>query len=155
MNGSRDMEHNNNFLPGRWLGGIAMILGPSLLFIGVILRIQYDFFFPDQLKAFKESPVLLTISYSAFLAGNILMWPAILALVNSICNKSPKLAFWGGFFAVFGLFARTFHAGVDYLAFQIVNDQNIDVATKIVADSYGAFHIISILILLYWSDGLY
>lgn len=139
------MEYNNQLLPGRWLGGIAMILGPILLLCGVVIRIQYNFFFPDQLEAFINSATLVTISYNAFLAGNIIMWPAILTLVNYIGIRCPKLAFWGGVFVVFGLFARTFHAGIDHLAFQIVNVQSVELATNIVAESYGAFHIISTL----------
>jgi hypothetical protein len=139
------VEKNNYMFPGRWLGGIALILGPTLLFIGVVLRFKFNFFFPDQLEAFRESPILITISYSAFLVGNILMWPAILLLVNLMSNRSPQLAFWGGLLVILGLFARTFHAGIDHLAFQVVNVQSLKLATKIVADSYGAFHIVSTL----------
>lgn len=139
------MEYDKNLFPGRWLGGITMIIGPILLLFGVILRIKYHFFFPDQLEAFIHSPTLLTVSYSAFLTGNILLWPAIITLVNHIGIRCPYLAFWGGVFVVFGLFARTFHAGIDHLAFQIAKTQSIELATNIVADSYGAFHIISTL----------
>jgi hypothetical protein len=134
-----------NLFPGRWLGGITMILGPLLLLIGVTSRFQFNFFFPQQLEAFHENPTLLTLSYSSFLAGNILMWPAIITLINLISIKSPRFALWGGIFAIFGLFARTFHAGIDHLAFQIVRFENIDLATEIVANSYGAFHIIRAL----------
>jgi hypothetical protein len=49
---------------------------------------------------------------------------------------------------MFGLFARTFHAGVDHLAFQLVNAEGVERATKVVADTYGAPHIISALSLL-------
>lgn len=140
-----DNQHTIDFFPGRWVGGVTMILGPILLCIGIVLRMKFNFFFPDQLEAFQESPTLITVAYSTFLAGNLLMWPAIITLVKQIAVTHPRLALWGGLLTIFGLFARTFHAGIDHLAFQIVAVENVDVATQIVADSYGAFHIISTL----------
>lgn len=127
--------------PGRWLGGLTLILGPLILFVGVALRYHFNFFFPDQLAAYHEHPALLTASYSAFAAGNVLMWPAVIMLTKMISAKCPRWAFWGGTFVIFGLFARTFHAGIDHLAFQLVREQNVDLATKVIANSYGAFHI--------------
>lgn len=134
--------------PGPWIGGITMILAPLLLLTGVLLRMPYNFFFPDQLRAYKENPTLMFSAYSFFLAGNILLWPAVLTLVQLIGNKKPGWAMWGGSFVMFGLFARTFHAGVDHLAFQLVNVEGVERATKVVADTYGAPHIISALSLL-------
>jgi hypothetical protein len=133
------------WFPGRWVGGTTMILGPILLFVGVVLRIQYHFFFPQQLAAFEARPTLMTASYNAFLAGNILMWPAIVTLARLIGAKRPSWAVCGGVFVIFGLFARTFHAGVDHLAFLLVRVQNLELATNAVASSYGAFHIASTL----------
>jgi hypothetical protein len=57
----------------------------------------------------------------------------------------PTWALWGGGMVIFGLFARTFHAGVDHMAFQLVRFQDLKIANEAVAESYGAFHIISIL----------
>ena len=133
---------------GPWVGGIALILAPLLLLTGVLLRIRYNFFFPDQLQAYKENPGLMFSAYSFFLAGNMLLWPAVITLAQLIGNKKPGWAMWGGIFVMFGLFARTFHAGADHLAFQLVNVQGIETATKAVADSYGAPHIVSTLSLL-------
>jgi len=59
--------------------------------------------------------------------------------------KRRQWALWGGSFVIFGLFARSFHAGVDHFAFQLVQLHGLDMATKSVAESYGAFHIISAL----------
>ena len=136
------------WFPGPWIGGITMVLAPLLLLTGVLLRIRYNFFFPHQLQAYKENPTLMFSAYSFFLAGNILLWPAVITLAQLIGNKKPGWAMWGGIFVVFGLFARTFHAGADHLAFQLVNVQGIETATKAVADAYGAPHIISALSLL-------
>lgn len=136
------------WFPGPWIGGMTMILAPLLLLTGVLLRMPYNFFFPEQLQAYKENPTLMFSAYSFFLAGNILLWPAVLTLVRLIGNKKPGWAIWGGTFVMFGLFARTFHAGVDHLAFQLVNVQGVEGAAKTVADTYGAPHIISTLSLL-------
>lgn len=139
-------KKDENFrFPGRWIGGTSMILGPLLLLSGILLRLQFHFFFPQQLAAYEQNPTLITASYSLFLAGNILLWPAIILLAKFIGQTHPGWATWGGTMVIFGLFARTFHAGIDHLAFQLVNAQNLEVATKTVADSYGAFHIIAAL----------
>jgi hypothetical protein len=139
--------------PGRWVGGIALILGPLLLLTGVMLRLRFHFFFPEQLAAYQAHPFLMDASYCTFAAGNVLMWPAVLTLTGLIAAKRAGWALWGGIFAISGLFARTFHAGVDHLAFQLVRVQNLDLATKSVADSYGVFHIFStfnLAIMLGW-----
>jgi hypothetical protein len=131
------------WFPGRWLGGTSLVFGPLLLLTGVLLRIQFHFFFPQQLTAFRYHPMLIGCSYSCFLAGNILMWPALVTLARLIGSSHPRWATWGGSLVIFGLFARTFHAGVDHLAFQLVRIDGLDSATHTVANSYGAFHVVS------------
>jgi len=131
--------------PGRWLGGVALVLGPLLMLAGVLLRVRYHFFFPDQLAAYADHPTLIFAAYSLFLAGNIVLWPAVATLAQRIAVTKPVLAVWGGALATFGLFARTFHAGVDHLAFQLVRVQDLPTATSAVGDSYGAYHIMSAL----------
>jgi hypothetical protein len=133
------------WFPGRWIGGTSMIIGPVLLLGGELLRVQFDFFFPQQLKAFDEHPTRLMTAYSFFLAGNILLWPAILTLTKLIGHSKPAWALWGGTLVMLGLFARTFHYGINHLAFQLVRVQNLQLATKAIADAYGAFYIVASL----------
>jgi hypothetical protein len=133
------------WFPGRWVGGTALIFAPVLLLAGILLRLPYHFFFPQQLAAFHQDPARMTAAYSCFVAGNILLWPAIVTLAQRIGATKPAWAAWGGTLAICGLFARTFHGGVDHLAFQLVRLQGVDAATKTVAASYGAFHIASAL----------
>ncbi|WP_216657724.1 hypothetical protein [Sphingobacterium shayense] len=133
------------WFPGRWISGISMLIAPLLLLLSEILRIEFEFFYPEQLQAFIDHPTRLTASYSLFLAGNILLWPAIVALSNLIGKSQPAWALWGGTFVMLGLFARTFHYGINHLAFQLTKVQNVASATKAVGDSYGAFHIVSTL----------
>src|SRR5262245_41582347 len=141
----RERQTEDFWFPGRWVGGTTMILGPIFLFVGALLRIQFHFFFPQQLAAFIEHPALIAASYGAFLAGNILLWPAIVTLARLIGDTRPGWAIGGGALVIFGLFARTFHAGIDHLASQMVHVQSLELATNTVASSYGAFHIVSIL----------
>lgn len=129
------------WFPGRWVGGIAMILGPLLLLTGALLRVRYHFFFPQQLEAFQANPALITAAYSAFVAGNVLMWPAVAALAHMIGATRPAWAIWGGTLVIMGLFTRTFHGGIDHLAFQLVRVQGLDEATRAVADSYTVWHL--------------
>lgn len=133
------------WFPGRWVGGISMILAPIILLTGVLLRIQFHFFFPQQLSAFKNHPTLLVTSYNFFVVGNILLWPAIITLARLVGKKRSQFALWGGTLVIFGLFARTFHGGVDHLAFQLVRVQGLEAATNTIAASYGAFNIIATL----------
>lgn len=133
------------WFPGRWMGGISMILAPMVLLTGVLLRIQFHFFFSRQLAAFKGHPALLVISYNFFVAGNILMFPAIITLARLVGQKRKQWALWGGTLVILGLFARTFHAGVDHLVFQLANLQGLKQATGIVAGSHSAFNIMGTL----------
>jgi hypothetical protein len=122
-----------------------MVLAPLLFLTGILLRLRFHFFFPQQLAAFNEHPALITASYNFFLAGNIALWPAITGLAHLIGQTRPHWAAFGGCFVIFGLFARTFHAGADFLAFQMVRLHGPDFATKTVAGSYGGFHVVSAL----------
>ena len=136
---------NDFWFPGRWVGGISLIIAPILFLVGMLLRMQFHFFFPQQLEAYRDHPILMMTAYNFFIVGNILLWPAILTLTRMIGKKKSQIALWGGTFVILGLFARTFHAGINHLAFQLVAVEGLDRATKTIADSYGAFNIIATL----------
>ncbi|MFG2018409.1 hypothetical protein [Actinomadura geliboluensis] len=139
--------------PGRWLAGTSLLLGPVLLLAGVVLRARFHFFFPDQLAAYEQHPTLMTASYSCFAAGTVALWPAISALAARIGTARPTLAGLGAGLTLLGLFARTFHAGVDHMAFRLVDAGGVRSATTTVGDSYQSFHIFqyaSFAIMLGW-----
>lgn len=153
MSSTRPPTHLAPPFPGRWLAGTSLVLGPVLLLAGVLLRARFHFFFPDQLAAYDRHPTLMTASYSCFAAGTVALCPAVSALVTRIGATHPTLAAFGGGLTLLGLFARTFHAGADHLAFQLVDAQGRRAATTAVADSYQAFHIFqytSFAIMLGW-----
>jgi hypothetical protein len=131
--------------PGRWVGGVAMILGPLLMLAGTLMRVRFDFFFPAQLAAYERHPGLMATSYALFAAGNLLLWPAVALLAARIGTRSPGWGLWGGMLAMSGLFARAFHAGVDHMAFRLADAEGAAAATRAVSETYGAFQIFSAL----------
>ncbi|MEU4535911.1 hypothetical protein AB0G15_13715 [Streptosporangium sp. NPDC023825] len=139
--------------PGRWVEGAGLVLGPVLMLAGVLLRVDFDDFFPGQLAAFAANPGRMTASYSAFAAGNVLLWPAVIALVRRAWATQPRWALWGGVMVMLGLFARAFHAGINHLIFQIADAQGVGAGRKAVDGYYGAFHVLqplSIAIFFGW-----
>ncbi|WP_255949571.1 hypothetical protein [Streptomyces odontomachi] len=131
--------------PGRWVGAASLVVGPLLVLSGVLLRFRFDFFYPAQLRAYEHHPGLVTASYSLVSAGWVLLWPGITLLAARIGERFRELAVWGGVLTVLGLFARTFHAGVDHLDLHLVTVQGAATATRTVSATYGAFHVFSIL----------
>jgi hypothetical protein len=129
------------WFPGRWVGGVTLILGPLTLLAGITLRLPFHFFFPQQLAAFATHPTRVAIAYGAVAAGTVLLWPAVATLGHLIGAARPGWALWGTTLTTLGLFARTFHAGADHMAFQLVRAEGVAPATRVVATSYGAFHV--------------
>lgn len=128
--------------PNGWVGGTALVLGPVLLLAGTLLRSPFNFFFPDQLRAVAEHPALMTAAYTAFLAGNVVLWAAVAFLVQRI---GTTWAAWAGVFVTVGLFARVFHAGVDQAAFNATKHLGAGRATELVAAGYQELHLFSFL----------
>ncbi|GLY48608.1 hypothetical protein [Lentzea sp. NBRC 102530] len=129
--------------PNGWVGGAALIAGPVLLLVGTLLRSPFHFFFPDQLRAVAENPALMQAAYTAFLAGHVVMWAAVAHLAQRL--GATRWAAWGGVLVTVGLFARTFHAGVDHAAFSATKHLGVEEATELVARGYGDLHLFSFL----------
>ncbi|SCL70312.1 hypothetical protein GA0070606_5357 [Micromonospora citrea] len=123
--------------PGPWLGGTSLIVGPILLLTGTLVRLGVPFFFPHQLAAYQRQPALIGAAYAIFLAGVIALWPGVVAVATRIGETRPGWALWGGSLVMFGLFARTFHYGVNTFAFSLVNSAGLDNATRAVEAYYG------------------
>ncbi|MFB9890773.1 hypothetical protein [Planobispora takensis] len=134
------MKTNESF-PGKWIEGIGLVLGPTLVMIGVLLKLGHDAFFPEQLAAFAGGPAQMTAAYSCFVAGIVLLSPAVLGVARRIGATHPRLAQWGLGLTLAGLFARTFHAGVSHLAFQLVDVQGLSTAQQAISEQYGSFHV--------------
>jgi hypothetical protein len=74
--------------------------------------------------------------------GSLVLLPAIILFVTLTGSTKPGWAILGGALAITGIFVRAFHEGVNHLAFQLVNVQGLDVATKAVADSYTGWYVL-------------
>src|SRR5690242_6339155 len=115
------MAFMSNAIPGRWVEGLGLILGPPLLLAGLVVRAGEDDFYPGQLVAYAGRPGRMAVSYGLFSAGLVFLWPAVMGLGRRIGATHPGWAAWGGTLAVFGLFGRVFHAGAGHMAFQMVD----------------------------------
>ncbi|WET78718.1 hypothetical protein P3102_32490 [Amycolatopsis sp. QT-25] len=135
----------NPTFPGRRVAAVSMVLGPLLLLTGTLLRSRFDFFFPEQLRAMSEHPALMTAAYTCFLAGNVVLFPAIIALATEIGRTGRALAAWGGLFVLIGLFERTFHAGIDQAALGLAERRGAGFAESVVSESYQDLHLFSFL----------
>jgi hypothetical protein len=122
-----------------------MVLGPVLLLTGTLLRSRFNFFYSDQLRAMSEHPGLTTAAYTCFLAGNVLLWPAIVSLATKIGQTKPALAAWGGVLVLIGLFERTFHAGIDQAAQGLAERRGAGFAESVVSESYQDIHLFRFL----------
>jgi hypothetical protein len=69
--------------PGRWIGGIALIAGPMVWLTGVLLRLPFHFFFPQQLAAYEQAPGRMFAAYSCVLVGQILVALGVIAAATS------------------------------------------------------------------------
>ncbi|OLT46399.1 hypothetical protein BJF85_17295 [Saccharomonospora sp. CUA-673] len=130
-------------IPGRWVGGVSAVLAPLLLLAGMVLRVRFDFFYPGQLRGYEQHPVLTTWSTSLFTLGVLLLIPAVIALASSIGVHAPAWALWGGVLTVLGLGTRLFFAGVDHLAFQLVELEGYATAHDVVDGAYPAFYVLA------------
>lgn len=131
--------------PGRWVGGVAMVLGPLLMLAGALLRVRTEFFFPAQIAAFEHRPGLMAASYALFAAGNVVLWPALALLAGQMGARSAGWGLWGGMLTICGTVARAAHAGMDQMAFRFTDAEGASVATQAVSETYGSFQIFSVL----------
>jgi hypothetical protein len=132
-------------LPGRWVGGVAMVAGPLLLLAGALLRLPFDFFFPAQLAAFEQHSGVVATSYALFAAGNLVLLPAVLLLAGRVAARSPGWGLWGGLLVLSGTVARVFHSGMDHMAFRFADTLGARVTEEAVSSTYSSFQIFSVL----------
>ncbi|GAA4900146.1 hypothetical protein LX16_0629 [Stackebrandtia albiflava] len=129
--------------PGRRVAGVCLIAGPLLMAAGALLRVDHYFFFPAQLAAFAEQPVRMTVAYTLFAMGNLLLFPAVTLLAVRIAARSPGWALWGWLLTSAGLFARAYHTGMDDMAFRMVDAVGAETATRLMEQTYTDFQMYS------------
>lgn len=141
------------WFPGRIVGGGALVLGPVLWCVGLLLRhlaprsgvfgpqqweslARQPFAAPSQLAAYLVDPALMTAGYACFAAGALLLMPAFATLARVVAGRTPALAGWGGLLVILGLFGRLYYAGVDQTCFQLAATQGLDRAVDFVVHNY-------------------
>jgi len=132
----------------------GLVLGPLFWCAGLLLRTVAvtsagftpaqqagfaadEFAAREQLAAYAANPALTTAGYATFLLGGILLIPAVACLAYLAARRSPRLAAWGGLLAVLGLVARVYFAGVEQVAFEVVDTQGVDAAAATILGAYA------------------
>ncbi|MBF8192695.1 hypothetical protein ITP53_44850 [Nonomuraea sp. K274] len=121
------------------MSAVALVCGPVLLLTGVLLRVRFHFFFPDQLAAYASHPTLITAAYACFACGNIVLCAAVMALAQRIAATEPLWGIWGGCLVIAGLFTRTFQFGTDHLAFHLTDSQGLQAMIDAIDGYYLAW----------------
>ncbi|TYB69573.1 hypothetical protein FXF51_05175 [Nonomuraea sp. PA05] len=132
-------HQQNHPFPGRWISGISLVCAPVLLLTGILLRIRFHFFYPDQLAAYDSHPTLITTAYACFAFGVVLLWPGVMALAQRIAATHPSWALWGGGLVMFGLFTRTFQFGTDHLSFHLTDSLGTQTMVEAIGDYYQSW----------------
>ncbi|SEG30386.1 hypothetical protein SAMN05444920_102511 [Nonomuraea solani] len=139
----------NTSFPGRWIGGVTLVLGPVVFCAGFLLRYlgtttaltpeqvvwaeKQPFAAYGEFVAYVSDPALLTLAYAVFALGALLLFPAFVALGQMV---GGGLAYWGATLLVVGLFARLYFAGADQTAFQLTEALGLDQARSAVMKEY-------------------
>jgi hypothetical protein len=150
---SPEPVRSDAWFPGPVIGGLALIAGPVLWCVGLLLRylpnrmglIPADrvadldaqmFAAPTELAMYAANPALVATGYAVFLLGAAVLFATYATLGRIAAVASPRLALWGAALLILSLFARFFHAGAETTAFQLVDLQGADAATAFVLQSY-------------------
>lgn len=146
-------RYDNAWVPGRWIGGIALLAGPVVFLAGLVLRHigvsvatfgsaqqawfdEQTFAAPRQLAAYAQHPDLVTTGYTLFAAGSVLMVPALFAFGRVVARGAPRLACWGTLLLALAQLRRLYFGGIEVSAFQLVDTIGLDRATDWVLDNY-------------------
>lgn len=141
------------WFPGRVIGGVALLAGPVLWLAGLFLRYLALYHGPftagqlhgflgqwfepaSQLAAYAAEPGLVTAGYALFLAGALVLCPAVITVARAVATRSPALAYLGGTGMLLGLFARLYFAGVEQTAFRLTDVLGPDRAAAFILHSY-------------------
>jgi hypothetical protein len=157
------IEQTNAWLPGRIIGGTAMIMGSMMWLAAMVLRYlgyrlgtftaeqsdwfaQQPFAAPGQLAAYAQHPRLVTAGYAIFAGSCIVLAFGVLTLARIIASASPVLAQLAATAVLASLLGRLYFSGVDLTAFRLVDAHGLQHATNFVLDfyvdlSYGLWYI--------------
>lgn len=144
----------DTWFPGPLIGGAALIAGPALWFLGLLLRYlpahsdlltperwtdlrDRPFAAPMTLATYEASPTRVLAGFAVFMLGALALALAYPALARLVAAASPRLAWWGASLMVLGLFSRLYWAGVEQAAFVMTDQSGTDAAAHFVLGSYA------------------
>ena len=142
------------WFPGPLIGGVALIAGPALWCLGLLLRYlpaHSDLLFgperwadlrdgpfaaPMELAIYESSPGFVLTGFAVFMLGALTLAFAYPALARIVATRSPRLAWWGASLVILGLFARFYWAGVEQAAFVMTEQRGAEATADFVLGSY-------------------
>ncbi|RRS01364.1 hypothetical protein [Glycomyces terrestris] len=159
------------WFPGPLIGGLALVAGPALWCLGLLLRAlpaHSDLLAPERwaelrarpfaapmvLAMYEAGPDLVLTGFAVFMLGALVLAFAYPALAHLAAAASPRLAWWGASLVVLGLFTRLYWAGVEQAAFVMTEQRGAEAAARFVLGaypdlSYGPWRIVV------WSSALH
>lgn len=109
---------------------VALIVGPVLAGVSVILQPDLSGSTHDQLLAIGDSP-RGTISAVAFLVSQLPFLIAMLAIGRLLLPRAPRLSAWGTALGVLGSFGHTVFGGISMVYVVMANDpKHLDVYAR-------------------------
>lgn len=109
----------------------ALILGPVLAAVSIVLQPDLNGSSRDQLLAIGASP-RGAVSAAAFLVSQLPMLVAVLAIGRLLLPRAPRLSAWGTALGVLGCFGHTVFGGISMVYVVMANDPaHLDVYARL------------------------
>jgi hypothetical protein len=100
---------------------LALIVGPVLAAVSIVLQPDLSGSARDQLVALGDSP-RAAVSAVAFLVSQLPMLVALLAIGRLLLPRAPRLSAWGTALGVLGCFGHTVFGGMSMVYLVMAND---------------------------------
>ncbi|MCD0442830.1 hypothetical protein LO763_04225 [Glycomyces sp. A-F 0318] len=144
----------DTWFPGPLIGGAALVAGPALWFLGLLLRYlpahsdlltperwadlrDRPFAAPMTLATYAASPGWVLTGFAVFMLGALVLALAYPALARVVAAASPRLGWWGASLVVLGLFSRLYWGGVEQAAFVMAEQAGAEAAADFALGSYA------------------
>lgn len=100
----------------------ALVLGPVLAAVSIVLQPDLDGSARDQLTAIGDSTSAV-VSAVAFLVSQLPLLVAVLAIGRLLLPRAPRLSAWGTGLGVLGCFGHTVFGGISMVYLMMARDE--------------------------------